>query len=73
MDQLRSGSKRPKEFWKTFLLDRACTLEECYENMDFGGAETVKRAVAAYKQKYHYSRPDMMRLSLVKQINGAKL
>lgn len=150
MDQLRSGSKRPKEFWKTFLLDcagieknaaydpegseilihghtpttntavyenggvpgrivyrkhavnidcglshgsenydipanlaaiclenlkeyYACTLEECYENMDLGGAETVKRAVAAYKQKYHYSRPDMMRLSLVKQINGAKL
>lgn len=150
MDAIRSGSKRAKEFWKTFLLDRsgvekdaaydpegteilihghtpttkeevfgqggvpgrivyrnhavnidcgishwsenrevpanlaaiclenlkeyyAYTLEECFANMHDKGRESVKQAVAEYKQKYHFSRPDMMRLRLVKQMNGVKL
>ena len=49
----------------------AYTLEECYANMQFGDAEAVKRAVLAYKQKYHFSRPDVMRIDLIRQINGA--
>ena len=39
--------------------------------MQFGDAEAVKRAVLAYKQKYHFSRPDVMRIDLIRQINGA--
>ena len=147
-EQIRNGSKRPKEFFQTFLMDRtgiskdaaydpdgkeilihghtpttsaevyenggvpgriayrkhavnidcglshgsagydvpanlaaiclenlkeyyAYTLEECYANMQFGDAEAVKRAVLAYKQKYHFSRPDVMRIDLIRQINGA--
>lgn len=148
IEQIRNGSKRPKEFFQTFLMDRtgiskdaaydpdgkeilihghtpttsaevyenggvpgrivyrkhavnidcglshgsagydvpanlaaiclenlkeyyAYTLEECYANMQFGDAEAVKRAVLAYKQKYHFSRPDVMRIDLIRQINGA--
>ena len=148
MEEIRSGNRRPKEYFKTFLLDRAgqerdaaydpegkeilihghtpttgvdvyenggvpgrivyrkhavnidcglshgsadydvpanlaaiClenlkeyyaySLEECYANMHFGDAEAVKRAVSAYKQKYHFSRPDLMRIDLIRQINGA--
>ena len=136
MEEIRSGNRRPKEYFKTFLLDRAgqerdaaydpegkeilihghtpttgvdvyenggvpgrivyrkhavnidcglshgsadydvpanlaAILEECYANMHFGDAEAVKRAVSAYKQKYHFSRPDLMRIDLIRQINGA--
>ena len=51
----------------------AYTLEEWYEKKKLQGEDAVRQAVYTFKRKYHYSRPDLMRLRLIKQINGAKI
>lgn len=48
------------------------SLQECYAKGYAGRLADEKQAVLEFKRKYHYSRPDMMRLSMIKQMNGAK-
>ena len=50
----------------------AYSLQECYARTYTEGSSDGKQSVLEFKRKYHYSRPDMMRLSMIKQMNGEK-
>lgn len=50
----------------------AYSLQECYAKGYGKRLSDGKQAVVEFKRKYHFSRPDLMRLSLIKQMNGAK-
>ena len=50
----------------------AYSLQECYARTHTEGSVDGKQLVLEFKRKYHFSRPDMMRLSMIKQMNGEK-